>query len=372
MTHDPSKTPEPNQPQADAATEEEITPIQPTSAEPDAIDAARSEIQSAELASDSAAAEPEQAASETAVTEVNEAVALSEQAEADQALPSVETQVPAEAIPTGAQTSPPLPEQLEQPETEPISDRPLAASTPVAAPSQQASTTPAASAPTPSQPGAATNQFQSFLQAMRRLGGVLWTIWLAVSPVLVGIAKGIWQLTLSLLRGIQQGWNAALPRIKRLLPEGWNKLPDWFLTTIAIALLVFVSWVSILLLPNPSPSVEPAETQPPSAVSPQPAPAAPDPELIADIQTQVAEVTDRYAEGLIQSVQANFRLSQLIVQVGDGWYGLTPGQQDQLTSELLRRSRKLEFNDLAVTNSAGDLLARNPVVGSKMVIYERS
>jgi len=35
----------------------------------------------------------------------------------------------------------------------------------------------------------------------------------------------------------------------------------------------------------------------------------PEQNLIASIENQVAEITDRYADGLIQSIQANFQSS---------------------------------------------------------------
>jgi len=47
----------------------------------------------------------------------------------------------------------------------------------------------------------------------------------------------------------------------------------------------------------------------------------PEQNLIASIENQVAEITDSYADGLIQSIQANFQGS-LTIKVGDDWYNL--------------------------------------------------
>jgi len=61
--------------------------------------------------------------------------------------------------------------------------------------------------------------------------------------------------------------------------------------------------------------------------------------LIASIENQVAEITDSYADGLIQSIQANFQGSRLTIKVGDDWYNLS--QQDKLAARMLERARSL-------------------------------
>jgi hypothetical protein len=94
--------------------------------------------------------------------------------------------------------------------------------------------------------------------------------------------------------------------------------------------------------------------------------------LIAQIQDQVADVSDRYVNGLIQSVQANFRSSRLTVNAGDGWYALTEMQQDKLANELRDRAQQLNFVKLDLADSEGALLARSPVVGTEMVVLRRS
>jgi hypothetical protein len=130
---------------------------------------------------------------------------------------------------------------------------------------------------------------------------------------------------------------------------------------------------------------EPEVEQPiaplPSVVAEEPAPIpspepplklSPEQSLIAAIQEQVAAVSDQFANGLIESIQANFRSSRLIVRVGDDWYTLSRSRQDQLASEVLKRSQTLDFSKLEMTDRQGKLLARSPVVGSEMVILHRT
>lgn len=107
----------------------------------------------------------------------------------------------------------------------------------------------------------------------------------------------------------------------------------------------------------------------------EPAPTLPDfapaPQEIADIQAQVAAASSRYATGLIQSVQADFRASQLVVTLGPDWYDLLRSQQNALAADLLARTQTLSFNHLQLQAPDGTVLARNPVVGQTMVIMHR-
>jgi len=124
--------------------------------------------------------------------------------------------------------------------------------------------------------------------------------------------------------------------------------------------------------PKPAPTVTPTP-----AISPisKPAPAlklTPEQTLIARIQDQVADVSNHYVSGLIQSVQANFRNSLLTVKIGNGWYTLEQAQQNKLANEMLNRAQQLNFVKLELTDLDGNLLSRSPVVGSEMVILKRT
>jgi hypothetical protein len=138
--------------------------------------------------------------------------------------------------------------------------------------------------------------------------------------------------------------------------------------------------------PTPSPTPIPPLVQAPEApksieISPAPSKPSPPPPplkltpeqaLIARIQDQVAAISNRYANGLVQSVQANFRGSRLIVNISDDWYSLSRSQQDKLAGELLRRSQDLDFLKLEMVDGAGTLLARSPIVGTEMILFKRT
>jgi hypothetical protein len=97
----------------------------------------------------------------------------------------------------------------------------------------------------------------------------------------------------------------------------------------------------------------------------------PEQRLIAAIQNQVGEISDRFGSGLIKSIQANFSTSNLTVQITDDWYTLKESQQDKLAADILQRSKELDFSHLEITDSQDELVARNPVIGTEMVIFKR-
>ncbi|MEA5603389.1 hypothetical protein [Nostoc sp. UHCC 0252] len=129
----------------------------------------------------------------------------------------------------------------------------------------------------------------------------------------------------------------------------------------------------VQIIPTPEPEPEPIPTPTPTPI-PIPTPIielTPEQALIAAIENQVAEISDRIASGLIKSIQANFRTSNLTVKISDDWYTLKESQQDNLAAEILQRSQELDFTHLEIIDSQDKLIARNPVVGTEMVIFKR-
>ncbi|MEH1823143.1 MAG: hypothetical protein V7L31_29390 [Nostoc sp.] len=214
---------------------------------------------------------------------------------------------------------------------------------------------------------------------------------------------------------LQLRWDGLLRTIRLFLPSNLStKLSDIALTGIVTGVAVILVWATTTVLtakPTEIATVPPVEevpiptstiTTPPESVAPEPqppeeitppevqiTPPTPEPEpepiptptpiveltpeqaLIAAIENQVAEISDRIASGLIKSIQANFRTSNLTVKISDDWYTLKESQQDKLAAEILQRSQELDFTHLEITDSQNRLIARNPVVGTEIVIFKR-
>jgi hypothetical protein len=208
-----------------------------------------------------------------------------------------------------------------------------------------------------------------------------------VAPIPVATKPKLLDRILPSFGKVELFWDRTLAKIRLLLPSTWSeKLSDWMLTG-AIALVVVLLLVTTAaLLPEteaqvakaPPNSIEaPPELkapEPPQPVEVEPPPApelTPEQSLIAGIQNQVAEITGKYGNGLIQSIEANFEDSRLVVKVGDGWYALKESGQNKLADEVLSRANELDFSKLQIIDLKGTLLARNPVVGPNMVILRR-
>ncbi|MEA5592772.1 hypothetical protein [Rivularia sp. UHCC 0363] len=130
--------------------------------------------------------------------------------------------------------------------------------------------------------------------------------------------------------------------------------------------------------PEQTAPLPPEEENPPIVEQiPQPelettsTPQTPEETLIAAIQNQIAEISNRTFSGIIQSIQANFLGSNLTIKVSNDWYILDKTQQDKLAAQIFQRSQELDFSHLEITDLQNKLLARNPVVGTEMIIFKR-
>ncbi|HEY9664903.1 MAG TPA: hypothetical protein V6C65_41215 [Allocoleopsis sp.] len=356
MTQDHSKTPESNPP---SAASPETPPVDAASDTTgmDAASAAEGEVMDALLeAGTLEAAESELVESELVESELVESELVeSELAESE----LVESEL-VEELATGTTPSSGSSAPSNTPPPAKTTAQPTAQ--PMAQPMAQSSASEAAS-PTAQVAERPTGKLQAFL----RLTGQLWGIVVALTPLVVNVLRSLWEISLKVLDWLWNSWKALLPKIKPLLPASLNRSPDWILTTIAFSLVIFILWLITTLLPGKAPSIA-TEPVPPKLVAPAP---VVDPDKIARLQSQVTEVADQYAEGLIQAVQANFVQGRLLVQVTDNWYDIAAADQDKVANEILKRSRRLDFTQLELLDSEGKLVARSPVVGSGIVVYER-
>lgn len=209
-----------------------------------------------------------------------------------------------------------------------------------------------------------------------------------------------------------------LAPIRALLPPALNQtLSDWGLTGAIALIVVVITWTTTNVLfpkppevaqvpppassevsempptefppvsevPTPAPELPPVTTEPlpvippkeaprpkkvPTVVEKPSAPLTPEQTLIASIQSKVAQVTEN-ADIPIASIQANFGASELLVRISDEWYNITASRQDKLASQIFERGKELDFRTVEIADSQGNLLARSPVVGTRMIIVKR-
>lgn len=211
-------------------------------------------------------------------------------------------------------------------------------------------------------------------------------------------------------------WQKLIELVRTRLPQELNqKLNDRLLSGIVASVLVISFWFTSSLFsakpvkptiaqrpvidsptqPNPAfpsdlttsePEVvsgEPApeigaspESETPIAVAPEPSPEpeielTPEQKLIASVEQEVYAVSDQFIGGLVLSVQPNFERGRLVVKLSPDWFRFNPEQQDRFANDLWQRSQPLNFTRLEIRDPNGELLARNPIVGTAMVILKR-
>ena len=98
----------------------------------------------------------------------------------------------------------------------------------------------------------------------------------------------------------------------------------------------------------------------------------PEQTFIAALQAKLVEVADDYDSDLLNNVRVDLLETSLLVEVTDNWYELSESRQAKLANDILKRSRQLDFKKLQLQDSAGTLVARNPVVGDRMIILQSS
>lgn len=192
----------------------------------------------------------------------------------------------------------------------------------------------------------------------------------------------------SIFAVLWNSWVGVLALIRPILPASISqKIPDWGLTGAFAGILTLVLWTSSTILSSKPPEIAQVPISgEPAPLTTQPAPEVPveaEPEelpepqltpeqrLIASIQQDISSATTEYAEGLIQSIQANFRGSLLVVKISDEWYNLSESRQDKLAKNMRKQAKELDFSRLEITDPRGNLLARSAVVGEDMIILNR-
>ena len=196
-------------------------------------------------------------------------------------------------------------------------------------------------------------------------------------------------------------WDGFLRTFRLFLPSSIsNNVSDLVLTGIfAVIFLVTIGITTFLFIPKsstqvaivtpveevtkPTPVIEP-KPKPTPVIEPKPKPTpirelTPEESLLVAIEKQFSEISvsvkntkdKNIVSQLIKPILANFRTSNLTLKISDVWYSLENSQQDKLAADILQRSQELNFTHLKIVDSQEKIIARSPVVGNEMIIFQR-
>jgi hypothetical protein len=117
------------------------------------------------------------------------------------------------------------------------------------------------------------------------------------------------------------------------------------------------------------PMARPSQTAVPAPVTPKP---APEPAInLGEVQTQLSSAVANVDPDLIASVRSLESNRRLQATLGETWFGLSAPAQNQVAQALWEKSQTLKFEKFELRDNAGDLVARSPAIGSKVIILKR-
>ncbi|AFZ48178.1 hypothetical protein Cyast_2229 [Cyanobacterium stanieri PCC 7202] len=93
--------------------------------------------------------------------------------------------------------------------------------------------------------------------------------------------------------------------------------------------------------------------------------------LLNNIQEQIDQITDKYGKNLIINLRANFSDNYLLVTLTQYWYQMSSSEQDNFVNDVYQRAKLLYFNKINFQDSQENLVARNAVIGDKMIVTQR-
>ncbi|MDC0832982.1 hypothetical protein POG22_08160 [Geitlerinema sp. CS-897] len=99
----------------------------------------------------------------------------------------------------------------------------------------------------------------------------------------------------------------------------------------------------------------------------------PEQQLVAAVRRQIIQVAKPYEDNeFVTAVSANFEADLLRVKLTSQWYDLTPPAQDELANDLWSKAQSLDFTHVEIADEGGTLVARNPVVGDRAIVVQRT
>lgn len=95
---------------------------------------------------------------------------------------------------------------------------------------------------------------------------------------------------------------------------------------------------------------------------------SPEKYILKNIENQIDKITKKYGDNLIIQVKANFSENNITITLSDKWYSLSANQQNNFANDIFNRVKSLDLYKFKLENQQGKVLARNAVVGDRIII----
>jgi len=90
--------------------------------------------------------------------------------------------------------------------------------------------------------------------------------------------------------------------------------------------------------------------------------------IIKNVENQINNITKKYSENLIIKVKANFAENSIVITLSEKWYNLNANQQNNFANDIFKQVKSLDLYKFKLENREGKVLARNAVVGDRLII----
>ncbi|WP_373480043.1 hypothetical protein [Geminocystis sp.] len=97
----------------------------------------------------------------------------------------------------------------------------------------------------------------------------------------------------------------------------------------------------------------------------------PEQSLLTNIENQITNITNKYGNKLILYIEANFSTNNLVITFSQDWYKLTENEQNNVVNDVFDKVKNLNFYKFNIKDANNNLLARNAVIGNKIIIVNR-
>lgn len=93
-------------------------------------------------------------------------------------------------------------------------------------------------------------------------------------------------------------------------------------------------------------------------------------ELPLSIANQFFQIANDYAEDLIYLIIPNYNNNSMTIVVNQNWQEIDKQKQEELSDKLFKKSQSIDFYRFQIKDRKGNLLARNPAIGDRIIILQ--
>lgn len=90
--------------------------------------------------------------------------------------------------------------------------------------------------------------------------------------------------------------------------------------------------------------------------------------ILKNIEDQIDKITEKYGDNLIVQVKGNFSENTIAITLSDKWDSLSVNQQNNFANDIFNRVKSLDLYKFKLQNQEGKVLARNAVVGDRIIV----